>query len=70
MAFFLNLVCFDLVFQVVRKCRELGPLDGQYEYVTADMSNLTATQYVIRVCQRLNINTTMLHSTSSEYVKG
>lgn len=36
-------------FQVVAKCRELGRPDGIYHYISADMSNLTSTEIVIKV---------------------
>lgn len=34
--------------EVVAKCRELGRPDGIYHYISADMSNLTSTEIVIK----------------------
>lgn len=34
--------------EVVAKCKELGRSDGIYHYISADMSNLTSTELVIR----------------------
>ncbi|XP_071140812.1 hydroxysteroid 11-beta-dehydrogenase 1-like protein isoform X1 [Mytilus edulis] len=34
--------------EVVAKCKELGRPDGIYHYISADMSNLTSTELVIR----------------------
>lgn len=37
------------MFQVVQKCKELGPPEGKYFYKAADMANMSATQLVIKV---------------------
>lgn len=45
----LNLLYLHVLFQVVQKCKELGPPEGKYFYKAADMANMSATQLVIKV---------------------
>ena len=52
------------LWQVVAKCRELGRPDGIYHYISADMSNLTSTELVIKVreiTQKQLSNFTFIH---------
>ncbi|XP_048251066.1 hydroxysteroid 11-beta-dehydrogenase 1-like protein isoform X1 [Haliotis rufescens] len=42
----------EVLKQVVDRCRQVGSTEGQYEYITADMSDMSATQNVIREATR------------------